>query len=126
MKIVLIDDHHLFRVGVRHILDTIPDCNVVGEPSPPGDAFAMIDAERPDVVVLDVALPGMDGVVATREIRRRAPATRVLILTVHDQVRDILDAFEAGAAGYALKSEEPAALLNALRTVMRDERYVAP
>src|SRR4051812_40278531 len=126
MKIVLIDDHHLFRVGVRHILDTIPDCNVVGEASRARDAFALVDAERPDVVVLDVALPGMDGVVATRELRRRAPATRVLILTVHDQPRDVRDAFLAGAGGYALKSEEPAALVRALHAVMRDERYLAP
>jgi DNA-binding NarL/FixJ family response regulator len=126
MKAVLIDDHQIFRVGVRTMLTAASEWRIVGEAGRAREAFALIDAERPDVALLDIALPGMDGVVATREIRRRAPATRILILTVHEEIRDVLDAFAAGAAGYALKNEEPEALLAALATVMRGERYVAP
>jgi RNA polymerase sigma factor (sigma-70 family) len=126
MKILVVDDHALFRVGVRHILATAPECRIVGEATTARAALALLDAERPDVVLLDIALPGMDGVVATREIRRRAPATRILIMSAHDQTHDVLDALNAGATGYALKSEGPEALVRALRLVARGERYLAP
>jgi len=126
MKILVVDDHALFRIGVRHILATAPECRIVGEAITARAALALVDAERPDVVLLDIALPGMDGVVATREIRRRAPATRILIMSAHDQTHDVLDALNAGATGYALKSEGPEALVRALRLVARGERYLAP
>src|SRR5215471_19133130 len=126
MKAVLIDDHQIFRVGIRHMLTTTSEWQIVGEAGRAREAFALIDAERPDVAVVDIALPGMDGVVATREIRRRASGTRILILTVHEEIRDVLDAFAAGASGYALKSDDPEALVSALATVMQGDRYVAP
>jgi RNA polymerase sigma factor (sigma-70 family) len=126
MKILVVDDHALFRVGVRHILSTAPECRIVGEATTARAALALVDTERPDVVLLDIALPGMDGVVATREIRRRAPATKILIMSAHDQTHDVLDALNAGATGYALKSEGPEALVRALRLVSRGERYLAP
>jgi DNA-binding NarL/FixJ family response regulator len=74
---------------------------------------------------MDIAMPGMDGVLATREIGRRAPKARVLIVSAHDQVNDVLDALEAGAAGYALKSDGPETLIEAIRVVSRGQRYVA-
>lgn len=126
MKAVLIDDHQIFRVGIRHMLTTTSEWQIVGEAGRAREAFALIDAERPEVAIVDIALPGMDGVVATREIRRRAPGTRILILTVHEEIRDVLDAFAAGAAGYALKSDDPETLVAALAAVMQGERYVAP
>jgi DNA-binding NarL/FixJ family response regulator len=126
MKAVLIDDHQIFRVGIKQMLTTASEWTIVGEAGRAREAFALIDAERPDVALVDIALPGMDGVVATREIRRRAPSTRILILTVHEEIRDVLDAFSAGAAGYTLKTEEPETLITALDTIMRGERYVAP
>jgi len=126
MKAVLIDDHQIFRVGIKYMLTSASEWRIVGEAGRAREAFALIDAERPDVALVDVALPGMDGVVATREIRRRAPSTRILILTVHEEIRDVVDAFAAGAAGYSLKTEEPEALVAALAAVMRGERYVAP
>ena len=107
MKIVLVDDHTLFRVGVRHVLATPPGFEVIGEASTARSAFRLIDATVPDLVLMDIALPGMDGVLATREIGRRAPRARVLIVSAHDQVNDVLDALDAGAAGYALKSDGP-------------------
>jgi DNA-binding NarL/FixJ family response regulator len=126
MTIFTVDDHPLFRTGVGHVLAQEPDCRVVGEAGRAGEALARLDADRPDVVLMDVALPEMDGVAATREIRRRAPATRVLMLTMHDQLQDVIDALAAGASGYALKCEGPEALVDALRTVWRGERYLAP
>jgi DNA-binding NarL/FixJ family response regulator len=126
MRILIVDDHALFRLGVRYTLAAASECRVVGEASTARAAFAMLESEPPDVVLMDIALPGMDGVVATREIRRRAPAVRVLVMSVHDQIHDVLDALNAGATGYALKSEGPEALLRALRLVARGERYLAP
>jgi DNA-binding NarL/FixJ family response regulator len=126
MRILIVDDHALFRLGVRYTLATASECRVVGEASTARAAFAMLEAETPDVVLMDIALPGMDGVVATREIKRRTPAVRVLIMSVHDQIHDVLDALNAGATGYALKSEGPEALVRALRLVARGERYLAP
>jgi len=105
----LVDDHPLFRAGIRQSLATVPEFNVVAEAGNARDAFSAIDLHQPDVVVMDVSLPGMDGVIATREVRRRAPRTRVLVLSVHDQIGDVLDA-----------------LIAALRSVVRNERYISP
>jgi DNA-binding NarL/FixJ family response regulator len=125
-KIFLVEDHPLFRMGIRQSLASYAEFTVVGEAGNARDAFAAIDAHPPDIVVMDVSLPGMDGVIATREIRRRAPRTRVLLLSVHDQISDVLEALDAGAAGYALKTEGTEALVAALRTIIRNDRYVAP
>ena len=96
-KIFLVEDHPLFRMGIRQSLAAYAEFTVVGEAGNARDAFAAIDAHPPDIVVMDVSLPGMDGVIATREIRRRAPRTRVLLLSVHDQISDVLEALDAGA-----------------------------
>jgi DNA-binding NarL/FixJ family response regulator len=126
MKVLLVDDHPLFRTGVRQLLENVPEFDVIGEAGKAREAFALMDSEQPDVVIMDVALPGMDGVIATREIRRRSPRARVLILTVHDQISDVLDALNAGASGYALKTDDSEALIAALRAVAKGDRYVAP
>src|SRR6185436_2190538 len=116
----------LFRMGVRHVLTNTPGYEVVGEASTARSAFRIVDALTPDVVLMDIAMPGMDGVLATREIGRRAPTTRVLIVSAHDQVNDVLDALAAGAAGYALKCDSPEALVEGIGMVTRGERYIAP
>ena len=125
-KIFLVDDHPLFRAGIRQSLAPFMEFCIVGEAGSARDAFVAIDTHRPDIVLMDVALPGMDGVIATREVRRRTPRTRVLIFSVHDQIGDVLDALDAGASGYALKTEGTDALVAALRCVLRNDRYVAP
>ncbi len=126
MKLLVIDDHALVRMGIRDLLSTAPEFQVVGEDGTARGAFALLDAHHPDIVLMDVGLPGMDGVVATREIRRRAPRTRVVILTVHDHIQDVLDALDAGAAGYVHKSDDAPGLIEALRVVGRGERYLSP
>jgi DNA-binding NarL/FixJ family response regulator len=126
VKILLVDDHVLFRVGTRHALATPPDFEVIAEASTARDAFRAIDAAIPDLVLMDLGLPGMDGVLATREVRRRAPHARVLIVSAHDRLEDVLDAFNAGATGYALKSDGPEMLVEAVRAVAKGNRYLAP
>jgi len=126
MRVFLVEDHPFFRVGVRVLLGTAPGYEVVGEASSAREAFKVIERVRPDLVLMDVSRPGMDGVVATREILRRVPEVKVLIFSAHEDVRDVVDALAAGAIGYALKSESPDALLLALARVSRGEPYVAP
>jgi DNA-binding NarL/FixJ family response regulator len=126
LKIVLVDGHALFRVGLRQFLTTVPGYMVVGEASSARDAFQVIAASGPDLVLMGVALSGMDGIVATREIRHRAPAVRVLIVSAYDDLSDVTDALAAGADGYVLKSDDPEVLVEALRQVGRGERFLAP
>jgi DNA-binding NarL/FixJ family response regulator len=126
VKVLLVDDHALFRVGVRRLLTGAPEYQIVGEAATAAEAFEIVDRIAPDVVLMDLVLSEDDGIQATREIVRRAPKARVLILSAHDQIGDVMAAFAAGAAGYALKEEIADALLEALRTVGRGARYVAP
>jgi DNA-binding NarL/FixJ family response regulator len=126
VKVIVVDDHDLFRKGVRQTLALMADCRVVGEAGSARDAFILLDRHHADLVLMDLGLPGMDGVVATREILRRSPSTRVLILSFYDDLRDVLDAFNAGASGYALKAESSESLEVAVKTVARGDRYLAP
>jgi DNA-binding NarL/FixJ family response regulator len=125
-KVVLIDDHEILRAGVRDLLASLPGYEVVGETSSACAGLEIIESERPDIVLMDVGLPGMDGILATREILRRAPESRVVVLSAHRQPRDVMDAFNAGAVAYVLKEDPPETLLQALDDVVRGLRYVAP
>jgi DNA-binding NarL/FixJ family response regulator len=126
LRIVLVDGHALFRVGTRQFLTSVAGCDVVGEASSARDAFKLIEAVAPDLVLMGIALPGMDGIVATREIRRRAPDVRVLILSAFDHVHEVSDAMAAGASGYVLKSDDTNVLLEALEHVGHGEQFLAP
>jgi DNA-binding NarL/FixJ family response regulator len=125
-RIVLVDDHELFRTGVSHALLAAGDFDPVGEAPTARAAFALVDATAPDLVLMDVSLPGMDGIIATREIRRRSPKSRVVIMSAHDRIHDVVDALDAGATGYILKSEGPETLLEALRAVARGDTFLTP
>jgi DNA-binding NarL/FixJ family response regulator len=125
-RLVIVDSHPLFRVGLRQSLASLHDFDVVGEAATAREAFSIVDALHPHIVLTEIALPGIDGVIATREIVRRAPQTKVVILSVSDRGGDVWDAFDAGAVGYALKTDGPDNLASGLRSVMRGERYVAP
>jgi DNA-binding NarL/FixJ family response regulator len=125
-KVVLIDDHEILRAGVRDLLDSLPGYEVVGETSTACAGLEIVESERPDIVLMDVGLPGMDGILATREILRRVPESRVVVLSAHKQPRDVVDAFNAGAVAYVLKEDPPETLLQALDDVVRGFRYVPP
>src|SRR4051812_21713394 len=124
-RIILVDDHTLIRTGLRDFLSGYPEHEVVGEASTARDAFPLIESARPDLILMDLELPGLDGVVATREILRRAPDVRVLILSGHAGTRDVVDAFAAGAAGYVLKTQQPTDLIDAMRTIARGDQYLS-
>jgi two-component system, NarL family, response regulator LiaR len=126
VKIVLIDDHDLIREGVRDFLAALPEYEVVGEARTARAGFHIIQAVEPDIVLMDLALPGMDGVVATREILRRSPRTHVVVLSAHEQLRDVMDAMDAGAVAYVLKADPLDTLIEALDHAAHGFPYLAP
>jgi DNA-binding NarL/FixJ family response regulator len=126
MRIVIVDDHIIYREGLKRVLASVPDCEVVGEAGSARAAFKVVDKERPDLVILDMLLPGMDGCSAARELKRRSPEARVLVLTACDAPDDMRDAFSAGAAGYLLKSDPITALVEALHAVQGGNRFLSP
>ncbi len=126
IHLALVDDHQVFREGLRAIVSTQPDVSVVGEAASAREAYALLDDLKPDVIVMDVSLPGVCGVTATREVLRREPGARVLVLSMHAEPERAADALAAGAMGYALKEQAASALIEAIRTVGLGQRYLAP
>jgi two-component system response regulator NreC len=126
INLALVDDHQVFREGLRAILSAQADVSVVGEASSAREAYSMLDEVKADVVVMDVSLPGVCGVTATRELLRREPAARVLVLSMHAEPERAADALAAGAMGYALKEQKASELLEAIRAVGTGQRYLAP
>ncbi|WBC15688.1 response regulator transcription factor [Micromonospora sp. WMMA1998] len=126
ISVLLVDDHPVVRAGVRGMLAGEPDIAVVGECSSAAEAVTAVRAVRPDVVLMDLRMPGVDGAAATAEVRAVAPDTRVVVLTTYDTDGDILRAVEAGAAGYLLKDASRTELVDAVRGAARGETVVAP
>lgn len=126
VRVALCDDHGIVRGGLRRILDAEDDLTVVGEAGTVHDAVTLAATERPDVFVMDVGLPDGSGINAIAEIRQRSPDTRVLVLTVHDDVAYLRRAFEAGADGYMVKDAADVELVQAVRQVAAGRQYVHP
>ncbi|MFF5234987.1 response regulator [Dactylosporangium sp. NPDC000521] len=126
IRVLLVDDHPVVRSGVRGMLDGEPDIAVVGEAGSAAEALAAVLAAGPDVVLMDLRMPGGDGADATARVLAEAPGTRVLVLTTYDTDTDILRAVEAGAIGYLLKDASRADLLGAIRSASRGETVLAP
>jgi DNA-binding NarL/FixJ family response regulator len=126
LKLVLVDDHRLFREGLRAVLATQSDIEIAGEAASAREAYTIIEETKPDVVVIDVSLPGSDGFSATREILRRVPTCKVLVLTMHSSEDYAAQALSAGASGYALKDQTAEEVIKAIRAVSRNETYFAP
>lgn len=125
-RILLADDHALVRRGVRLILDGEPDLTVVAEAYDGAEAIEMARAERPDLVILDIAMPRLTGLQAARELSRVMPGLRILMLTMYDNEQYFFEALKAGAAGYVLKSVADRDLVEACRAAMRDEPFLYP
>jgi DNA-binding NarL/FixJ family response regulator len=119
VRVLVVDDHPVFREGTRRILEALPDIRVVGEAADGMQAVQLADVLRPDVVILDIRLPGLNGVEATRRIVHTAPGTHVLVLTAYDDDGYVAALMNAGALGYLLKSVSGAELAEAVRTVSR-------
>lgn len=126
VRVALCDDHAIVRSGLRRILDAEHDLEVVGEAGSVREAVVLARAERPDVFVMDLGLPDGSGITGTAEVRKASPATRVLVLTVHDDVAYLRRAFEAGADGYMVKEAADVELVRAVRQVASGRQYVHP
>ena len=126
IRLLLVDDHPVVRDGLRGMFDSVEDIEVVGEASDGERAVNLAVAEQPDVVVMDLRMPGAGGVEAIRELRRLGVAARVLVLTTFDEDADVLDAVAAGATGYLLKDAPGDELLRAVRSAHRGEAVLSP
>lgn len=126
VRLIIVDDHPVVRQGLRGMLSTDPTLEVVAEAATGEDALALIASLQPDVVLMDLRMPGMDGATATGRITREHPGVKVVVLTTYDSDTDILRAVEAGAAGYLLKDTPMEDLAAALRAAARGETVLAP
>jgi two-component system response regulator NreC len=126
IRVYIADDHSVVRVGLRTLLESEPDMVVVGQAGNGAEAVAGVQQCRPEVVVMDLSMPEMDGLEATRRIRALCPDTHVVILTVHAQERYLFPVLKAGASGYVLKSTVDTELIDAIRTVARGGAFLYP
>ena len=126
IRVVIVDDHPVVREGIRHMLMTQADIDVVGEAGNGREAIDMITAEQPDVALMDLQMPGLDGVATITELVRRNVPSSVLVLTTYDTDADIFDAIDAGAAGYLLKDTPAEQIFDAIRAISRGEPALAP
>jgi len=126
IRVVLVDDHAVVRAGLKAVLGAAPDIEVVGEGSSGREALTLAEKHKPDVVIMDLSMEGMDGTAATREIVARELPTRVLVLTMHAEEDFLIPVLEAGAQGYLVKSAADRELVDAVRTVARGDLFVRP
>lgn len=126
IRLVIVDDHPIVRGGLRDMFADAEDIVVVGEAGDGAEGVERAAALAADVVLMDLRMPGMDGVTATAALRKRAPSARVLILTTFDSESDVLPAIEAGAISYLLKDALPDELMRAVRAAARGESVLAP
>lgn len=126
VRILLVDDHAVLRSGLRLLLEREDGLEPVGEAATAEEALRALPRLTPDVVVMDLEMPGMGGLEGVERVRERAPEARVLVLSMHDQARDVRRAFDAGAHGYLPKAAADEDLVRAIRAVATGERYVHP
>lgn len=126
VSVLLVEDHTILRDGIKALLDRTEEFKVVGEASDGREAIIMATRLRPELVILDISMPGMSGIDAMKEIRRLCPETRVVVLTVHSAEEYLLAALKAGAEGYVLKDASSQELLLALKNAIRDRTYLSP
>lgn len=126
IKVLLVDDHAIMRDGIRALLNLYDDVEIVGEASEGKEAIEKAQELVPDVVVMDIAMPGMDGLEATRRIKKNNPNVKVLVLTQHDNREYILAAIKAGTAGYVPKKALGSELVSAIRAVRKGDSFLYP
>ena len=126
ISVVLVDDHHLVRRGFRRLMEDDAGISVVGEASDGHEALALVASLKPDVVVMDFALPSMNGAVATRRISSLSPSTAVLILSMHEEATYVRTCLDAGARGYLLKNAMDLELVSAVKRAAAGERVLDP
>ncbi len=126
IRVLLVDDHTILRAGVRLLIDGEADMGVVGEATNGEEALRLVESLRPNVVLMDLAMPGMNGLEATRSVKASFPEIQVLVLTMHRSDEYFFEILKAGASGYVLKSAETGQLLDAVRMVAQGEVFLYP
>ena len=125
-RILLADDHGILRAGLRNLLNAEPDFEVVGEAADGIQALEMTEQTHPDLILMDINMPNMSGIEMLQQLRAKQNATKVLMLTVHEDEGLLKKAIRAGASGYLVKRAAESDLINAIRTVMQGDMYVHP
>jgi two-component system, NarL family, response regulator NreC len=123
---VLVDDHEVVRTGLRMLLEHQPDMEIVGEASTGAEVLETADQTKPDVIVMDITLPDVSGIEATRRIKQSHPGVAIVALTIHEDEQYFFEMLQAGASGYVPKRAAPEDLINAIRAAYNDEIYLYP
>jgi DNA-binding NarL/FixJ family response regulator len=126
LRILLADDHDLTRAGLRYLIEKQKDWSVCGEASSGRLAVELAEEFRPDIAILDMSMPELNGVEATRQILKKLPRTKILIYTMHETERIIVEALDAGASGIVLKSDAGENIVSAVETLVRGRRFFTP
>ncbi len=126
IRVLLVDDHPIVRQGVRSVLANHPDIEVVGEADNAATLFASLDTAKPNVILLDIRMPGPNGIEVTQRLKREHPEIKVIVLSTYDEDEFLLGALRAGAEGYLLKSASAQVLASAVRQVGQGERLLSP
>ncbi len=126
VRVLIVDDHDIVRAGIRMLLDAQPDMAVIGEASNGKEAVEMVSSMEPDVVLMDISMPGMTGIEATRAIKQTNSRVEIVGLTMHAEDRYFFQLLQAGASGYVVKGAAPHELLDAVRAASRGEAYIHP
>jgi DNA-binding NarL/FixJ family response regulator len=124
IQILLVDDHTIFRAGIRVLLEMQPDFKVVGEAEDGAKALALVRELQPEIILMDIAMPGVDGLSATRQIKEIAPTAKIILLTQHENKEYIQPALKIGAAGYVLKRAAADELVMAIRSVHQGKSFI--
>jgi DNA-binding NarL/FixJ family response regulator len=125
-RVLIVDDHAFIRRGVESLLQPFPEWELCGEACNGNDAVNLVDQLHPEVVLMDVTMPGMNGIEATRVIRTAHPQVKIILLTLHESPEVLRSGFRAGANGYLLKGDAEEELMKALRVVIGDGSYISP
>lgn len=125
-RVLIVDDHAFIRRGVQTILHPFPEWELCGEADNGNDAIRMAEELKPDVIIMDLSMPGLNGIEATRAIRKTQPAVKIVLLTLHESAELVRSAFRAGARGYLLKTDAEQELVKALVVVVGEGAYISP
>jgi DNA-binding NarL/FixJ family response regulator len=125
-RVVIAEDHTLFRQGLKALLSFEPEFEVVGEAADGLEAYQRTEELQPDIILLDLNMPRVDGMTAIKEIKRLCPEAKILVLTVHKTEEHVLETLKSGASGYVLKDADHDELLLAMRSVLQDKCYLSP
>jgi two-component system, NarL family, response regulator NreC len=125
-RVLIVDDHAFIRRGVQTILHAFPEWEFCGEAESGKEAIRLADELKPEVIIMDVSMPGLNGIEATRAIRKMQPGVKIVLLTLHESAELLRSAFRAGASGYLLKTDAEQELVKALTVVIGEGAYISP